>query len=90
MSYVEREAIDEIEATNVLWLEYMNKGNRKLYCPEGHTLYKYTVDHFKYIITCPIAECQYYDYHTYRLTAMDERSADYPRLTIFTKRSKYS
>lgn len=63
--------VEEIELTNLEWLEYMKgfDGENITKCPLGHPLYWYRspVDEDTKVITCINISCKYYDYHTYRV-----------------------
>lgn len=60
--------INEIEAYNHKWLEYMANFEDKINrCPNGHILVAYVnrVQKDKIIITCPEPKCNYYDYNSF-------------------------
>lgn len=64
--------MSEIEEYNLKWLEYMNNADLEKIslCPNGHLLIKYPNFKFKgeLVITCPQGDCDYYDYHTFRVS----------------------
>lgn len=57
-----------IEEYNIKWLKYMGANPEATECPNGHMLSEYTPfdNGGVLIVCCPVDDCDYYDYNTYR------------------------